>query len=68
VMVCIDDHSDRVERLALAASELFDVRVEKDLTLLTIRHYNEQVFKEQTDGKTIVLSQRTPETLQMLMK
>ena len=36
---CFDDKPEKIEKLALAASAIFDVQIEKDLTLLTIRHY-----------------------------
>ena len=53
---------------ALAASEIFDVQIQKDLTLLTIRHYTEEKIEELTKGKIIVLEQKTPETIQVLMR
>lgn len=68
LMVCVDDKEDRVDHLAAAASELFDVQVERALTLLTIRHYTNEIFTELTAGKTIVLKQQSPETVQVLMK
>ncbi|RTL60987.1 MAG: aspartate kinase [Sphingobacteriales bacterium] len=68
LMLCLDDRSDKIEKLAIAASELFEVQVEKGLTLLTIRHYNQSILAEMTDGKTIVLKQQSPDTVQVLMK
>jgi aspartate kinase len=68
VMVCLDDHSDKVEKLALAASELFDVQVEKDLTLLTVRHYDNETVNRLTSGKNVVLRQESEDTLQALME
>lgn len=68
LQVCLDDRPDRIERLALAAAEWFDVQVEKGLTLLTIRHYNEEVLGRLTTGKQEVLRQQTKETVQLLMK
>ncbi len=65
---CFDDKTEKIEKLALAASEIFDVQVEKDLTLLTIRHYTEEKIKELTSGKKIVLEQKTTETIQVLMR
>ncbi|WP_462251667.1 aspartate kinase [Ferruginibacter sp.] len=67
ILCCLDDRPDKIERLALAASELFDVQVKKDLTLLTIRHYTREKFDELTKDKTILLTQRTTETVQVLM-
>jgi aspartate kinase len=65
---CLDDMPEKIERLALAASVMFDVAIEKDLTLLTIRHYNKQIIDELTTGRFIVLEQKTPETIQVLMR
>jgi aspartate kinase len=66
VQICLDDRSDKIDQLAAAASSIFDVQVEKELNLLTIRHYNEKVLEELTKGKTIVLTQQTKETVQVL--
>ncbi|MBS1661159.1 MAG: aspartate kinase [Bacteroidetes bacterium] len=68
LQVCLDDRPDKVEKLALAASDLFDVAVEKGLTLLTIRHYNAEVLAKHTAGKQEVLRQQTRETIQMLLR
>ncbi|MGZ8554106.1 MAG: aspartate kinase [Chitinophagaceae bacterium] len=67
--VCVlDDHTEKIEKLALAASDIFDVQVTKDLSLLTIRHYTGEYFQKLSKGKTILLRQETPETIQLLMK
>jgi len=68
VFCCLDDWLEKIEKLALAASDLFDVQIEKGLTLLTIRHYNETIVKELTANKTELLSQKTKDTIQVLMK
>jgi len=68
LVVCLDDRSDKIEKLAIAASELFEVQVEKGLTLLTIRHYREELLQEMTKGKQVVLRQQSEETVQLLMK
>ncbi|MEP6616860.1 MAG: aspartate kinase, partial [Ginsengibacter sp.] len=68
LLCCLDDIPDKVEKLALMASEIFDVRVEKGLTLLTIRHYKNETIAELTKGKNIVLEQKTKDTLQVLIK
>ncbi len=67
VWCCLDDKPEKIEKLALAASALFDVEVEKDLTLLTIRHYNAHVVTQLTQGKAEVLRQQTSDTLQTLL-
>ncbi len=66
--LCIDDKADKIEKLALSASELFDVQVEKDLTLLTVRNYREGLVANLTTGKRIRLKQQSPETMQVVMQ
>ena len=68
VQLCLDDRSEKIEQLAARASEIFDVQVERDLTLLTIRHYNTVILEEMTKGKNVLLTQQTKETVQVLYK
>lgn len=68
LMICMDDRSDKIEKLAHTASDLFEIHVEKGLTLLTIRHYKPALIQQLTSNKTIVLQQQTPETVQIVMK
>ena len=68
IQICLDDHTDKIEKVALAASELFEVQVERDLTLLTIRHYNEDILQKMIAGKQTELRQQSPDTVQLLMR
>jgi len=64
----LDDRIEKIERVAFEVSDIFDVQVIKDLTLLTIRHYNKDIFEKLTEGKTILLRQQTADTIQVLMQ
>ncbi|RYY72220.1 MAG: aspartate kinase [Chitinophagaceae bacterium] len=68
LLCCFDDHAEKTDLLAQSASLIFDVEVEKNLTLLTIRHYDEATITKLTENKVIVLQQKTPETVQLLMR
>ena len=68
LQVCLDDRIDKIEKLALEAADLFDVQVERGLTLLTIRHYNEEVLARHVGERREVLRQQTTETVQVLLK
>ena len=68
IQICLDHQSDKIEKLALAATEIFDVQVEKGLTLLTIRHYNEAILQKMIAGRGVELMQQTPETVQVVLK
>jgi aspartate kinase len=68
-MICVlDDRKDKIEKLASAASEFFEVNVTKDLTLLTVRHYTREIYEKLTTGKKMLLQQRTRETVQALLQ
>ncbi len=64
----MDDRPEKIQQLALQASEIFDVTVEKGLKLLTIRHYEPRLLEKLTENHKIVLQQQTPETVQVLMR
>ncbi len=68
LVCCLDDQAEKVERLAIAASAIFDVQLEKGLTLLTVRHYNEATIATLTKDRVILLEQKTTETIQVLMR
>ncbi|MEO5892572.1 MAG: aspartate kinase [Ferruginibacter sp.] len=68
LLCCVDDNPAKIEKLALTASEFFDVQIEKNCILLTIRHYNEAIIQKLTSGRTQLLSQKTKETIQVLLK
>jgi aspartate kinase len=68
ILICMDDLQDKIEKIAFKATEIFDVQMEKHLTLLTIRHYSTAIIETLTKMKYIVLEQKTTDTVQMLMK
>jgi aspartate kinase len=67
LQVCADDVPEKIEKLALEASQYFDVEVEKGLTLLTVRHYKEDLVLKLIGHRKVVLQQWSPETVQTLM-
>jgi aspartate kinase len=67
LLYVVDDHSSKIEQFVLKTAEKFDVQVTNDLTLLTVRHYSEEILNELTSGN-VVLRQQTPGTVQVLMQ
>lgn len=67
LLCVVDDHEEKVSQLAHKAAEFFDVQINKGLTLLTIRHFNQAIVKELCNDKPVILQQQTPETIQLLM-
>jgi aspartate kinase len=68
LQVCLDDRSEKIDQLAAEASSVFDVQIERGLSLLTIRHFNKELLDKMTAGKKIVLMQETKETVQVLYR
>jgi aspartate kinase len=67
LQLCLDDRPEKIDRLAEKASEIFEVDVQKGLTLLTIRHYRDEVLRHQLHGRKPLLQQMTAETVQCLV-
>jgi len=53
--------------MILALSSFFDVRYNKDLKLITIRHYNEEAIEKWISGHEIYLEQKSRNTAQYLI-
>ena len=65
---CFDGHAEKTGQIAADASLFFDVDLERDLSLLTIRHYDNATIEKLTKDKNIILEQRTPETMQAVIR
>lgn len=66
LQICLDDQPEKIDHLAAEASSIFDVQVEKGLSMLTIRHYTNELLNKMIEGKQIVLKQQDRETVQVL--
>lgn len=56
--LCFDYNPNNFENLLIKLKENFKVRYNSGLTLLTIRHYNEETIKKCTLNKKILLEQK----------
>jgi len=68
VMICIDDIAEKTGSFASLASAIFDVQIQKNLTLLTIRHYTPDYVDQLSKDYEVLLEQKTRETVQVLIK
>jgi len=67
LQLCTDNIPDKIEKLAHAVSQLFNVHIENGLTLLTVRHYQKELLEKLIQGRSIVLQQWSSETVQTLL-
>lgn len=65
---CMDNREEKIEKLTSAAGELFDIHIEKGLTLLTVRHYREELVEHLIENREIILKQQGKEIIQILIK
>jgi aspartate kinase len=66
--VCVENKYDHLEPLVLQLKAKYDVKVELDVKLYTIRHYNIKAIDEIKKNKTVLMKQITPETVQIITK
>jgi aspartate kinase len=68
IQICCDNVPEKIVAVKEATASHFNIQEEEGLTLMTIRHYNEEVINRHTAGKSAVLEQRRPSTFQALLK
>ncbi|MEM1323365.1 MAG: aspartate kinase [Bacteroidota bacterium] len=66
--VCVNDIDNRVEAFAASIEKDFKVVINRNLELITIRHYREELLDSLTNGKIVMLEGRAPKTVQMVLK
>lgn len=68
LMAVFDEHAEKTSMLAAAAEAIFDVTVQPNLTLFTIRHYTREAMEIHQGSRQTILLQQTPDTVQFLYK
>ena len=66
--VVVDFKREKIDNVVEELSRDFSITRQENLTLLTIRHYNEGIINKLTSGKDILLRQLSRTTLQLLMR
>ncbi|OMP32035.1 aspartate kinase [Mangrovimonas sp. DI 80] len=64
--VCVDNLYDNLDKLLQDLKANFKVTCYKNVSLYTIRHYNNTAIEALEDGKTLLLKQLTQDTVQMV--
>lgn len=66
--ICVEYNPAKAANLVKELKNNFNVQWNKNLKLLTIRHYNEGIINKQTKDKEILLEQKTRNTIQLVLK
>ncbi len=61
--VCINDPGDSLQKIINLLSNEFEIRYNRDMHLLTIRHFNQQVIDRHLSRRKIYLEQRSRSTI-----
>ncbi len=66
--VCVDYDSHKIPPLLNCLQEDFEVHFNENLTLYTIRHYNEDSMEKLLTNKELVLEQKSRHTIHLVVK
>ena len=66
--VCVDNKFNNLESILNILKSKFKVTHYENVSLYTIRHFNEEAIEFLQNGKEVLLEQRTKETLQLVVK
>lgn len=68
VTYAFDNREEKISRFAAEAAQNFDVQVTPGLTLLTIRHYDDESLQKYAAGKQFLVKQQTVQNMRLLYK
>ena len=66
--VCVDNIYNNLDKLLHHLKAKFKVTCHENVSLYTIRHYNQAAITQIEEGKTVLLKQLTQETVQVVSK
>lgn len=66
-LACIDHNGSKLNELIERLSKDYNVSDNEDVSLLTIRHYTQEVLSDLTKGRHILLEQKTRHTVQLVL-
>jgi aspartate kinase len=66
--VCVNNDNMRLPLVLEALKQNFDVTCEYNVTLITIRYYNDETIANMLNGKQLLLEQKNSNTVQMVVK
>lgn len=66
--VCVENKFNKLDDLLKILKSKFKVTHYEDVSLYTVRHFNEKAIASLQNGKEVLLEQRTQETVQLVVK
>jgi aspartate kinase len=66
--MCMDYDEYKQEKLFVQFAARYTIRYNEGLSLVTVRHYDEQTIKKLTSGREVLLEQRSRATVRLVMR
>lgn len=66
--VCLDDYEEKLQKLIGLLQGQFQIRYNKHLVLITIRHFTEEIIARFHANAKVLLEQRSRNTVQLVVK
>ncbi len=67
-VACIDSNPVKLDKLLKALEKEYDVKRNENLFLFTVRHYTQHILDEELKNRTVLLEQKTRQTIQMVVQ
>ena len=67
-IVCLSDMDDKIDSFIHVIEDQFKTVLDRDLELITVRHYHKDVLETLKQGKIVLLEERLKNTVQMVVK
>jgi aspartate kinase len=67
-LACIDNQPEKIELLLKSLQSAYEVKRNENLFLFTVRHYKQSVLKEELKDRTVLLTQKTRQTIQLVVR
>ncbi|MFN2379541.1 MAG: aspartate kinase [Bacteroidales bacterium] len=67
IAVCVDNDSDRIDALTSDLRGEFSFLYNKDVEMISLRYYTEEAIRKVTEGKKVLLEQRTRKSVRFVI-
>jgi len=64
--VCVYDKYNKMDEFIKKMEGKFDIKINSNVCLYTIRHFDDNSIKNISNGKKLLLEQRTEKTIQLI--
>lgn len=67
-VACIDSIDEKINQLLNLLSDKYEVKRNENLFLFTVRHYRQDILHKELKNRTVLLTQKTRHTIQLVVK